>query len=170
VFRRSGKRDSAVKMKRIFACSLTTLLLCVSSWAAACDLSCGFASLQADCHSPQMAAKESGPPDTAMPGMAMPEMDRTSSMNQQVFSPSSQAMPAHAALVDMGACEHQSCDQAQALGAKGNHSTTAQLDMIWTVAGFPRTDGVQTAFHDARDTLAALSPAIHSPLSVSLRI
>jgi hypothetical protein len=157
-------------MKRVFAGSLTALLLCVSSWAAACDLSCGFASLQADCHSPQMAAKESDPAGMTMAGMAMPEMDGARPTNQRAFSSTSQGMPVHAALVDMGVCEHQSCDQAQALAAKGNHSTAAQPDTIWTVVGFPGMDSVQTAFHGARDDLAPLSPAIHSPLSVSLRI
>jgi hypothetical protein len=159
-----------VKKKRIFAGLLTALLLCVSSWAVACDLSCGFAQLQADCHSPQTAAKESAPANMTMAGMAMPEMNGASSMNQQTFSPSSQAMPAHAALVDMGACERQSCDQAQALTAKGNHSTAARLNTIWAVAGFPRMDSVQTTFHDARDDVAPFSPATHSSLTVSLRI
>jgi hypothetical protein len=87
-----------------------------------------------------------------------------------MFSHSSQAIPAHAALVDMGACERQSCDQAQALAAKGNHFTAAPLDTIRAVAGFLRVDSVQTAFHDARDDLAPFSPAIQSPLSASLRI
>jgi hypothetical protein len=117
-----------------------------------------------------MAGVESGPANMTMAGMAMPEMNGAGSMNQQTFSPSSQAMPAHVALVDMGACERQSCDQAQALAAKANHSTAAQLDTIWAVAGFSRMDSVQTALHDARDDLAPLSLAIHSSLSVSLRI
>ena len=168
--RPTGKRDSAVQIKRIFAGSLTALLLCVSSWAAACDLSCGFAQLQSDCHSSQMAAKESGAPEIAMAGMAMPEMAGADSMSQQMFSSTSQTMPAHAALVDMGACERQSCDQAQALAAKGNHSASAQLEMIWAVAGFRRIHSAQIAFHDARDDLAPLSPAIHDSLSVNLRI
>jgi hypothetical protein len=163
--RRSGKRDSAVKIKRIFAGSLTALLLCVSSLAAACDLSCGFAQLESDCHSPRIAVKESMPAE-----MAMPEMAGASSTNQQMFLHSSQAIPAHAALVDVGACERQSCDQAQALAAKGNHSTAAPLDTIRAVGGFSRIHSAQTAFHDARDDLAPLGPASHSPLSVSLRI
>jgi hypothetical protein len=168
--RRSEKRGSAVKMKRIFGGSLTALLLCVSSWAAACDLSCGFAQFQSDCHSPRMAVKESMPAEMTMPGMAMPEMAGASSTNQQMFSHSSQAIPAHAAFVDMGACERQSCDQVQTLAAKGNHPTAAPLDTIRAVAGFSRIHSAKTAFHDARDDLAPLSPAIHSPLSVSLRI
>jgi hypothetical protein len=102
--------------------------------------------------------------------MAMPDMAGASSANQQMFSHSLQAIPAHAALVEVGACERQPCDQAQALAAKGNHSTAAPLDTIRAVAGFLRVDSVQTAFHDARDDLAPFNPAIRSPLSVSLRI
>ena len=149
---------------------LTALLLCVSSLAAACDLSCGFALFRSDCHSPQMAAGESGPSGMTMAGMAMPEVAGDISTDQQVVSPAPQAMPTHAVLVDMGACERQSCDQAQALASKANHSAATQFETISTVAGFSHIDSLRASFHEARGDIAPLSPVGHSPLSVNLRI
>jgi hypothetical protein len=146
------------------------LLLCVSSLAAACDLSCEFAQLQSDCHSPQMALQESAPDEMTMAGMTVPEMASAGSTNQQMVSATSQAMPAHAAPADMGSCERQSCDQAQALASKATRPTAAHVDTIWAVTGFSHFDSPQNAFHDARDGTAPVSPVIHSPLRISLRI
>jgi hypothetical protein len=149
---------------------LVALLLCVSSLAAACDLSCGFALFRSDCHSPQMAGGESGSPDTTMAGMAMPEMAADSSAIQQVVFTAPQAMPLHAVLVDMGACARQSCDQAQALASKVNHPTSAQFETVSIAAGFSRMDSLRVAFHETRDDIAPISPIAHSCLDISLRI
>ena len=168
--RRTGKQGSAVIAKRIFAGSLAVLLLCVSYFAAACDLSCGFAQFQSDCHSPQTAPKESVSPEMTMAGMTVPEIPGGSSTNQEIVSSAPQEMPAHAVLVDMGTCEDQSCNQAHALASKANHSATAQFQTISTVAGFSHMDSLQTAFREALDGIAPLSPIVHTPRHVSLRI
>jgi hypothetical protein len=149
---------------------LAALLLCVSSLAAACDLSCGFALFRSDCHSPQIAAEESQRPEMAMAGMAMPETAGGSSTNQPMVSSPPQAMPGHAVLTDMGACMRQSCDQAQALASKANHSTAGQFETVSTIAGFFHTENLQTAFHEARGGIAPFTPIVHSPLHVSLRL
>jgi hypothetical protein len=146
------------------------LLLCVSSSAAACDLSCGFAQFHSDCHSPQTAATESGPADMRMAGMAMPEMAGADSTDQGIYSFTSRAMSAHAVIGEMGTCKRESCDQVQALAARTNHSTAVQFDMIRSVARFSHIDCLQTAFHGAREDIAPLGPVIQSPLSISLRI
>ena len=159
-----------MNIRRIFAGTLVALLLFVSSLAAACDLSCGFALFRSDCHSPEMAAADSGTSDMRMAGMKMPEIAGEGSTNQRMVSLPAQAMPAHAVLADMGACERQSCDQAQALASKANHSTTTQLDVMSTIAGFSRIDNLQAVFHDARGGIAPISPVVHSPLALSLRI
>jgi hypothetical protein len=159
-----------VKSRRILAGTLAALLLCVSSLAAACDLSCGFALFRSDCHSPQMAAEKSQRPEMAMAGMAMPEMAGDSSTNQPKVSSAPQAMPAHAGLADMGACARQPCDQAQALAFKANYSAAGQFETVSTIAGFSHTESLQTAFHEARADIARFSPVVHSPLDVSLRI
>src|SRR5260370_522472 len=94
--RRPGKQGSAVIAKRIFAGSLAVLLLCVSSFAAACDPSCGFAQFQSECHSPQTAPKKSVSPEMTMAGMTVPEMRGGSSTNQQIpylFSAQGQLSP-----------------------------------------------------------------------------
>jgi hypothetical protein len=167
---RLEQRNHAVKIRRIFAVSLVGLLLFVSSMAAACDLSCGFALFRSDCHSPEMAATDSGASDMTMAGMRMAERADEDSTDQQIASSPQQAMPAHAVLADMGACERQSCDQAQALASKANHSTTTQLDGMSTIAGSSRIDNLQGVFHDARGGIARISPVVHSPLAVTLRI
>ena len=164
-------RDHIVKIRKIFAGSLVALLLCVSSLAAACDLSCGFAQFRSDCHSPQMVADGSSPSDMTMAGMTMPEGAGGSyGIDQQVTIPAPRPMPAHAVLADMGACERQSCDQGQALTSRANHSVAAQFETISTVARFSRIDSLRASFHGARGDIAPLSPVVHSPLSVTLRL
>ena len=159
-----------MKIRGIFVLSLVALLLFVSSLAAARDLSCGFALFRSDCHSPQMAAEKSQRSEMAMAGMAMPEMAGDSSTNQPRVSSAPQAMPAHAVLADMGACERQSCDQAQALASKADHSTAAQFDTISTHAESPSMESLQTALHETRDDIPLFSPFVDSLLDVSLRI
>jgi hypothetical protein len=167
---RPGQQVFAVKIRRIFAGFLAVLLLCGSSVAAACDLSCGFAESRADCHSPQGAVRELGQPDTTMAGMNMPEMGGDSSTSQQVASPVSQPMPAHARLADIGACVRQPCDEVQALASKTYHSAVAQFEAASTGAGFPQLGSLRAAFHGIRGPAVHLSPVIDSPVDVSLRI
>src|SRR5882762_1720316 len=154
-----------MKIRRIFAGTLAALLLCVSSLAAACDLSCGFALFRSDCHSSQMGAEESQRHEMAMPGTA-----GGSSTNQPMVSSAPQSMPGHAVLAEMGACVRQSCDQAQALASKANHSTAGQFETVSTIAGFFQTENLRAAFHEARGGIAPLTPIVHSPLDVSLRL
>jgi hypothetical protein len=158
-----------VKNRRIFAGILAALLLFVSSLAAACDLSCGFAQFRSDCHSPQMAAEESQRPGMAMAGMAMPEMASDSSTIQLVSS-ASQSMPGHAVLADMGACMRQSCDQAQTLASKANHSTAGRFETVSTVSSFSHMESLRAAFHEIRGGIARFTPIVRIPLDVSLRI
>ena len=122
-----------------------------------------------------MAAGESAPSGMTMAGMtmagmAMPEVAGDISTDQQVVSPAPQAMPAHAALADMGVCERQSCDQGQALASRANHSVAAPFETISTGDGFSRADSLRTSFHEARGDIAPLSPVVHSPLTVNLRV
>jgi hypothetical protein len=159
-----------VKNRRIFAGILAALLLCVSSLAAACDLSCGFALFRSDCHSPQMAAEESQRPEMAMAGMAMPEMAGDSSTNQPMLSSAPKSMPGHAVLAEMGACMRQSCDQAQTLASKANHSTAGQFETVSTVSSFSHMENLRAAFHEVRGGIAPHLPRVQTQLDVSLRI
>jgi len=106
----------------------------------------------------------------AMAGMAMPETAGDSSTNQPMVSSAPQAMPGHAVLTDMGACMRQSCEQAQALASKANHSTVGQFETVSTNAGFFHTENLRAAIHEARGGIAPLTPIVHSPLDVSLRL
>ena len=167
---RPGPRKNSVKFRRIFAGSLVMLLMYVSSLAAACDLSCGFSLFRSDCHSPEIASADSGPSDITMVAMTMPEMAGENSTERQISSSPKQAMPPHAALADLGACERQSCDQAQALPSKADHSTAAQFDTISTVAESSCMESLRIACPESRDGSPPFSAFVYSPLDVSLRI
>ena len=119
-----------VKLRRIFAGLLTALLFCVTSWAAACDLSCGFALFQTDCHLSRPETRNSMPAGTkmdgAMEGMSMPDMGDGGARNQQSLSVASLGMAGHAAIDAIGPCERQSCDLETVAAARatptGHHS------------------------------------------------
>src|ERR1700688_1049738 len=95
-------------IRRIFAGSIVALLLSVSSLAAACDLSCAFASMASDCHAEQTEAQNLSSGQMKMDGMAMSEMSGVDSMNQPMVSGPPRTMPIHAKVLDMGTCERQS--------------------------------------------------------------
>ena len=73
--------------RHIVAGFVAALVFCVSSLAAACDLSCGFASLRSDCHSSQMGMDDPGSPGMVMAGMPMSEAADPDASNQQTVSP-----------------------------------------------------------------------------------
>ena len=77
-------------IRRIFAGSIVALLLSVSSLAAACDLSCAFASMNSDCHSQQTESQDSASGGMNMDGMAMAGM----TMPEMASSEGQQAVPA----------------------------------------------------------------------------
>jgi hypothetical protein len=166
------KMAFAARMKHVFAFSLIMLMLSVSSLAAACDLSCGFASSWADCHTAWKEAQDSTPDAASMGVMGMPGMVMAStvSADQETVSNAPQGLLEHAGLVDMSTCERQSCDQAQASAAQANRLTASHYDSILTIAGFPRVDNSQTSFRHARDDVASNRAHIRGPFGVSLRI
>lgn len=157
-------------IRRIFAGSIVALLLSVSALAAACDLSCAFASINSDCHAQQTETQNSPSGNMKMDGMAMPEMNAGDSMSQQTVSAPSRTMPIHAAGGDMGTCERQSCDRAPVLAVKANRPAAAKSDAVCALTGFPHIASLQTTSHGARDGLARHGQVVHSPLSVSLRV
>jgi hypothetical protein len=167
---RPGPRKNSVKIRRISAGALVMLLLCVSSYAAACDLSCGFALFRSDCHSPEMAAADSGASDIRMTDMKIPEIAGEGSTSQRLVHLPPQSMPAHSVLADMGACERQSCDQGQAIASRADHSTAAQFDTISTVAETPYAESLRVVFHEGRKNIPPFGPFGYSPLDISLRI
>src|ERR1700738_417770 len=167
-----GKRGSAVKARSILAGALAAMLLCVSSLAAACDFSCGFARQRSDCHSTQMTPGSSDMTmaDMAMPGMTMPEISGYTSISGKTVSPSSKGMPTHAALVDMGACERQSCDQTQVVASKSNPATFKMFEAISKIPGSFNMEGLHVSFYESRDELASFAPSVLISFNVTLRI
>ena len=164
-----GKRNRGVKIRRILAGILVALVLCVSSVAAACDLSCGFAAFQPDCHS-SMAAADSASADMTMAGMTMTQAAVGGPVNAPAALSAPQSMPAHAALVEMGACARQSCDQAPVLAARSNHSTATQFEKTMPLAADCLAGPRSISFHVARDDVSAPDRALRPLLDVSLRI
>ena len=100
----------------------------------------------------------------------MPGMNDADSGSQEIVSAQPRSESRHAVIEEMGLCERQSCDSEQTVTARSNHGNAAQFETILAGAEFHRIDGHQTASHDARDAIALLSPIVHGPLSISLRI
>jgi hypothetical protein len=117
-----------------------------------------------------MATEESDASDMTMAGMTMPESAGDRPADQPVVSSVPQQMPAHAALVEMGACERQSCAQAPGIVSISIRSAAAQFEKISAVPGFPDMQLPKSVFLDARDDISPPDRAVHLSLDVSLRI
>ena len=160
-------------IRRIFAGSIVALLLSVSSLAAACDVSCAFASMSSDCHSEQTKSQDSAPDGMkmdgmAMAGMTMPEM--ASGEDRQTVSAISRAKASHPSIGEMGPCEKQACNDSSVVSAKTGRSVDSHFHSILAVTDAPRDDGALKLFHDARDDVATHHVRDGSPLQLSLRI
>jgi hypothetical protein len=159
--------------RRILAGSIVALLLSVSSLAAACDLSCAFPSMSADCHleqtEPQNSLSGSMKMDgMAMAGMTMPEMG--SGASQQTVSAISRTNAGHPSIGEMGPCERQSCDSDSAASAMTTRSIDSHFHSNPVLAETPGANCAPALFHDARDDLARYLPSVGSPLHISLRV
>lgn len=160
-------------IRRIFAGSIVALLLSVTSLAAACDVSCAFASMSSDCHAKQTGSQDSAPggmtmDGMAMAGMTMPEM--ATGEVQQGVSAISRSKASHPSIGEMGPCERQACDSGSAVFAKTTRSGDSHFHSILGVAETPCADGPLTLFRDARDDIAMPHVRDGSPLHLSLRI
>lgn len=160
-------------IRRVFAGSMVALLLSVLPLAAACDVSCAFASMNSDCHSEQVETQDSAPggtkmDDMAMDGMAMPEMNQ--GQGQQTGSAVSSAKANHPSIGEMGPCEKQPCDGDSAISTKTNHSIGSQNNFVLAMIEIPRADSAPPLFRGARDDLATHHSPDTSSLARSLRI
>jgi len=156
--------------RRIFATVVVIVLLCASSLAMACDLSCEFAQSAMDCHSFPAAENESMPAGMAMGGMAMPGMNDSGSGSEgSVFGKPVQT-DRHAEIGEMDTCERQSCDLEQIASAKTDHTCVTQLGATSNTFEYSRLECIQFDSHDARDGLELLRPPIQPPVTIALRI
>jgi hypothetical protein len=165
--------EDRMKIKRILAGSIVALLMSVSALAAACDLSCAFASMSSDCHSGQSQTLNSESrgmkmDGMAMAGMAMPQM--ASSAEQQSVSATDHTSNSHPSIGDMGPCERQSCNGETAIAARASHSVPSSFQLAAVVAVARCVDLSPPDFHDARQHLAADFSRSASPFPLSLRI
>jgi hypothetical protein len=160
-------------IRRLFAGSIAALLLSVTSLAAACDVSCAFASMSSDCHAKQTKSQDSAPGGMTMDGMAMAGMTMPEMANgedQQAAPAISRSNASHPSIGEMGPCEKQACDNGSAVSAKTARSGDSHFKSILGVAETPRADGPLTLFRDARDDIATHHVRDGSPLHLSLRI
>jgi hypothetical protein len=160
-------------IRRILAGSIVALLLFVSSLAAACDLSCAFPSMSADCHLEQTEPQDSSSggmkmDGMAMAGMTMPKMG--SGRNLQTVSAISPTNASHPSIGEMGPCERQSCDSDTPVSARMTRSIDAQFHSIMANTETLRVICAPTLVHDARDDIAHYRPSGRSPLHLSLRV
>jgi hypothetical protein len=160
-------------IRRIFAGSIVAVLLTVPSLAAACDLSCAFASMKSDCHAQQANPLDASSGDVNsngmnMAGMTMPDMPNGE--DHQGVSTISRAKAAHPSIGEMGPCERQSCDISSTISARTTRIVDAHFHSVLSVVETPRADRARTLCHDARDDIAKYGVRIGSPLHLSLRI
>lgn len=159
--------------RRIFAGSIAALLLSVTSLAAACDVSCAFASMSSDCHAQQTESQDVAPggmtmAGMAMAGMTMPEM--ASGEDQPAVPAISRSKASHPSIGEMGPCERQTCDNGSAIFAKTTRSGDSQFHSLLAVAETPRADDALTLIRDARYDIATYHDHYGNPLHLSLRI
>jgi hypothetical protein len=159
---------------RTIAGLVVTLLLAVTSMAAACDLSCAFALANSDCH-PQDATSQSSADSSVamdgmdMPGMAMPGM--TPIANHPSISDISQARVGHhPSIGTMGPCERQSCDKSSFGSVKTNRVRASRPTVVLPIAQNPRGDTARSHSYDARDDVASDPPSYRNSFQLSLRI
>jgi hypothetical protein len=162
-----------VMIRRTSASLIIALMLCVSSMAGACDLSCSFARQRSDCHAlgaKRLTTAGAGMrmDDMAMDGMAMPGM--VGGQDQIAVSAKAEGMPGHPSIGEMGPCERQSCDNGLAVSARTSRMTAPQVHLILAPIEAPLAARASSIFNDARDDIATGFPRDGSPLLLSLRI
>ena len=153
---------------------MVAVLLSVSALAAACDVSCAFASMSSDCHSEQTVSQDTAPggmkmDGMTMAGMTMPEMaDR---QDQPSVAAILQAKAGHhPVLGEMGPCEGQGCDNNSAVSAKSSRSGSSHFHSLSAATESPRADDVFPFIRGARDATAPDDVRDASPLHLGLRI
>jgi len=155
-------------IRRIFAGSIVALLLSVSSFAAACDVSCAFAVMSSDCHSQQTKSQDLAPGSMKMDGMAMAGM--ANGEDQQAVPAILRLKASHPSIGEMGQCEREACDNGSAVFAKTTRSSDSHFHSILVIAETPRADDALTLLRGARDDIATYQVRDGSPLHLSLRI
>jgi hypothetical protein len=160
-------------IRRTFAGSIVALLLSVTSLAAACDVSCAFASMSSDCHAKQSESQDTAAGGMKMDGMAMAGMTMPEiaiSGDQPAVSAPSHAKASHPSIGEMGPCERQACDNGSAVFAKTPRPGDTQLHSLSASPEIPLAEDLLRLFHDARNDIARYRPSDGSPIHPSLRI
>jgi hypothetical protein len=166
---------TAMNIKRAVAGSVVTLLLAVTSMAAACDLSCTFGFADSDCHAGGQPAPDSMASAIDMRGMDMPQMSMPGVGQEQaspVASRVSQTKAAHPSIGDMGPCERQSCGGSSFVATSAGRSNAAGVSSVPAIAQNLSVVVAAQILHGAREDISRPAPYPYqaSPLSIILRI
>jgi hypothetical protein len=170
---RRRRMEIGMMVKRIIAGSIVTLLLSVSSLAAACDLSCAFAGADSDCHSQETPFQDSANAGMKMDGMDMAGMtmpDTSKGETQQPDSAISSPTPGHPAIGEMGACEKQPCYDGPAISAKTARFVDSQIHSLVAFIEAPGAEVSLPFLYEARDDIALYRRLDVNPLQLTLRI
>jgi hypothetical protein len=170
---RCRRMEIGMMVKRIIAGSIVTLLLSVSSLAAACDLSCAFGGANSDCHSQETPFQDSANAGMKMDGMDMAGMtmlDISKGESQQPDSAISSPTPGHPLIGEMGVCEKQPCYDGPAIASKTARFVDSQIHSFVAIIEAPGTEVSLPFSYDARDDIASYRPLDLNPLQLTLRI
>jgi hypothetical protein len=159
-----------MKAKRIYAGSLVALLLCASSFAISCEISCNLLLSGPACHASAASAGESTPANMAMDGMDMPGMHEALPDSNDGVVGQSNPQNRHATLVDVGMCQRPCGDRLQAASSGSEHCTGGQFQPERAIATNRLANNCMGIFHDARDHLHPRPEFSQFSLSVTLRI
>jgi hypothetical protein len=163
--------DNVFILKRMIAGSIVVLMLAVSAVAAACDLACGFAEAQADCHSARITTGNSSDAYVEMSGMSGMTMPDELNAGRAAISSALDMEMHHARIGQMGPCERQFCnDEGAAYISRSVRRDAPALRIGLAVECLPRMGPIYAGFYDARDGIARFRSGDRVPLRILLRV
>jgi hypothetical protein len=154
-----------VKARGILSAFVALLLLAVSVFSAACDLSCAFSALSSHC---DQADRPAGQMDMSMP-MQMDSMNQAD-QPLQVELGQTETM-AISVSSNMQSCQHQPCGKPATVSAQRTAPAAPRLSHVLpaVVGNLQSVNFIGAARHAQAIPLSLNLPAL-DPLSTSLRI
>ena len=150
-------------MRRAFATTLVILLLAMSSWASACDISCSLERSHSIC-------KLQGTAPSDQVGASLSEMAMDPNMVMPDEGPSIQAESETGSThLHANSCTHNSCNETSvsAISKSAQHPVPA-LDFVTFER--PRVAAITSHITDTAPEREPPNPQPFDPLSVNLRI
>jgi hypothetical protein len=154
-----------VRARGILAALVALLLLSVSAFSAACDLSCAFGAFSSHC---DQANRTAGRMDMSMP-MQMDGMNHADRPMQSEMAQTE--TPTIRVSSNMKPCQHQRCDKPATVIARRIAPADPQISHVLpAVVGNPDSVNVFAALHHPQPIRLGLNLSALDPLLTSLRI